>query len=244
MVTGSLLNGTKTRRDGLILQDASGSFRTGHRPSWRVRPPGARTSARPGRGRRLSRGRARGRGRAVNKPSGTEDSAHTARRRCGLIHRSRCKSPALLCAHHFTRGRALARIIRGPRRARRRARSASASPLSPDTAWRRFRESKQRVRAMGRAAAGTGTAGPALSSARGPRGDRGTGARPARAAEAARRNRRAGPRASSTWSRPPGRRSPRRRSPEPLPWTSACGRAHRIRNLDRGPPSCRRPAPN
>ena len=45
-----------------------------------------------------------------------------------LIHRSRCESPALLCAHHFTRGRALARIIQG-----RHGLGIAHAPLAPES---------------------------------------------------------------------------------------------------------------
>lgn len=113
MVTGTLLNGTPTRSGwASYFMDASGSLPD--RPSGELAGPPARCSyvrdAIDEVGGFPEDVRA-GEDTAVN--NALWDRGFTAYRSqdLRLNHRSRCRTPARLCRHHYARGRALARLL-------------------------------------------------------------------------------------------------------------------------------------
>jgi len=150
MVTGSLLNGTKTRSGwASYFMDASGSLPC--RPSTELAGPPSRCSyvrdALDEVGGFPEDVRA-GEDTAVNNALWDRGFSAYRSQRVRLVHRSRCESPAQLCAHHFNRGRALARIIRadeGPATRAVRSRLGFVARYP----WRRFRGIEQRVRLWG-----------------------------------------------------------------------------------------------
>ena len=135
MVTGSLLNGTTTRSGwASYFMDASGSLPG--RPSSELAGPPARCSyVRDGLdevGGFPEDVRA-GEDTMVNNALWDRGFSAYRSQKVRLVHRSRCESPALLCTHHFTRGRALARIIQRTETAPASRALHHAPPLSPDT---------------------------------------------------------------------------------------------------------------
>ena len=150
MVTGSLLNGTQTRSGwASYFMDASGSLPD--RPSTELAGPPARCSyvrdAIDEVGGFPEDVRA-GEDTTVNNALWDRGFSAYRSQKVQLVHRSRCKSPALLCTHHFSRGRALARIIRAdfgsvPHALRSRLGFVARYP------WRRFRGIERRVRLWG-----------------------------------------------------------------------------------------------
>ncbi len=177
MVTGSLLNGTRTRSGwASYFMDASGSLPD--RPSTELAGPPARCSyvrdALDEVGGFPEDVRA-GEDTTVNNALWDRGFSAYRSQKVQLVHRSRCKSPALLCAHHFARGRALARIIRADTGSASRA-LRSRLGFVARYPWRRFRGIEQRVRLWGGPLAKRVSPRSPPGRARRPRGDRGPGA--------------------------------------------------------------------
>ena len=150
MVTGSLLNGTTTRSGwASYFMDASGSLPG--RPSSELAGPPARCSyVRDGLdevGGFPEDVRA-GEDTMVNNALWDRGFSAYRSQKVRLVHRSRCESPARLCAHHFTRGRALARIIQEDREAPVRSRPSRIAFVARYL-WRRLRDIEERVRLWG-----------------------------------------------------------------------------------------------
>lgn len=150
MVTGSLLNGTRTLSGwASYFMDASGSLPD--RPSTELKGPPARCSyvrdALNEVGGFPEDVRA-GEDTVVNNALWDRGFSAYRSQNVQLIHRSRCDSPAVLCAHHFTRGRALARIMRVDADPRTRN-LPSRLGFVANYPWRRFRGIEQRVRLWG-----------------------------------------------------------------------------------------------
>ncbi len=150
MVTGSLLNGTRTRSGwASYFMDASGSLPD--RPSTELAGPPSRCSyvrdALDEVGGFPEDVRA-GEDTAVNNALWDRGFSAYRAQKVQLVHRSRCESPARLCAHHFARGQALARLIEADtgsaaRTLRSRLGFVAGYP------WSRFRGIEQRVRLWG-----------------------------------------------------------------------------------------------